>query len=312
MKTSKKIPKTFISFLVASFLIWLLITFSKEYETIITYNISYKNIPQDKLLQETPIKKINISVKASGFKILRSKIRNPTIAIEAASLERKKGSSYYLLPKNQQYKIQRQLISGIVLQEINLDTIYLNLGSLASKKIALNPDINIKFHVGYDLLEPIKVVPDSIVISGPDSQISKLKSLNLKPFNLENVKSDFTVELPIIKPANVNNLKLNIANAKILGKVDKFTEGTMQLPFTIKNLPENVKLTSLEKQVKVVFIVALSNFAQVSETSFTVECDYAVSEKNNLSYLLPKVTTNQDFIKSFKVVPSKIDFLIQK
>ena len=76
MKTSRKISKTFISFLVASFLIWLLITFSKEYTTVITYAVSYKNIPQNKLLQETPIKEIDITVKASGFKILRSNFKN--------------------------------------------------------------------------------------------------------------------------------------------------------------------------------------------------------------------------------------------
>lgn len=312
MKTSKKIPKTFISFLVASFLIWLLITFSKEYETLLTFKISYKNIPQDKLLQETPVEKINMSVKASGFKILRSKFRNQTLAIEASSLQRKKGSKYYLLPKNQQYKIQRQLISGIVLQEINIDTLYLNLGSLASKKVALNPDINIKFHVGYDLLEPIKVQPDSVIISGPDSQISKLQSLNLQELSLEDVKSDFSVELPIVRPKNSNILKLNTPKAIISGKVDKFTEGSLQLPFIIKNLPENVKLNTLENKVKVIFIVALSNFSKVSESSFVVECDYSVSEKNKLDYLIPKVSTNQGFIKSVKVVPSKIDFLIQK
>ena len=64
--------------------------------------------------------------------------------------------------------------------------------------------------------------------------------------------------------------------------------------------------------MEVVFVVALSNFAKVSEASFTVECDFEISAKNNLSYLIPKVITQPDFIKSLKIVPLKIDFLIQK
>ena len=90
MKTSKKIPKTFISFLVASFLIWLLITFSKEYTTVITYPVAYNNIPQNKLLQEAPIKQVDLTIKASGFKIIRSKFKNKKIQLEASTLHRKK------------------------------------------------------------------------------------------------------------------------------------------------------------------------------------------------------------------------------
>ena len=36
------------------------------------------------------------------------------------------------------------------------------------------------------------------------------------------------------------------------------------------------------------------------------------SEKNNLGYLIPKIITKPDFIKSVKIIPTKIDFLIQK
>ena len=134
MKTSRKISKTFISFLVASFLIWLLITFSKEYTTVITYAVIYKNIPQNKLLQEAPINKIDITVKASGFKILRSNFRNKKIQLEASKLQRKEHFKFYFLTKNQVMKIQKQLLLGVELQEIAQDTIYLNLGLLTSKK----------------------------------------------------------------------------------------------------------------------------------------------------------------------------------
>ena len=50
----------------------------------------------------------------------------------------------------------------------------------------------------------------------------------------------------------------------------------------------------------------------VSESSFLVECDFEVSEKNNLTYLIPKIISQPDFIKSVKIIPKEIDFLIQK
>ena len=310
MKTSRKISKTFISFLVASFLIWLLITFSKEYTTVITYAVSYKNIPQNKLLQEAPINKIDITVKASGFKILRSNFRNKKIQLEASKLQRKEHFKFYFLTKNQVMKIQKQLLFGVELKEIAQDTIYLNLGLLTSKKVALKPNLDINYHVGYDLLNKIKISPDSIVISGPKAQVEKTNYLGLSKLKLEDVKSDFSEEVTILK--SNNNFKISDLKTTISGSVDKFTEGKLQVPFTTKNLPKDINLTTLSEKVEIVFVVALSNFSKISEASFKVECDYLTSEKNNLGYLIPKVILAPDFIKSIKIIPKKIDFLIQK
>jgi len=310
VKTSRKISKTFISFLVASFLIWLLITFSKEYTTVITYAVIYKNIPQNKLLQEAPINKIDITVKASGFKILRSNFRNKKIQLEASKLQRKEHFKFYFLTKNQVMKIQKQLLFGVELKEIAQDTIYLNLGLLTSKKVALKPNLDINYHVGYDLLNKIKISPDSIVISGPKAQVEKTNYLGLSKLKLEDVKSDFSEEVTILK--SNNNFKISDLKTTISGSVDKFTEGKLQVPFTTKNLPKDINLTTLSEKVEIVFVVALSNFSKISEASFKVECDYVMSEMNNLGYLIPKVILAPDFIKSVKIIPKKIDFLIQK
>lgn len=312
MKTSKKIPKSFFVFLIVSCFIWILITFSKEYKTVIEYEVDYQNIPQNKLLQETPIKKLEIAVKASGFRLLATKFIDKKINLEASSLSKKKGSQYFFLVKSQKLKIENQLVSGITIDEILTDTIYLNLGFLASKKVALKPNLDINYHIGYDLLNEVKVTPDSIIISGPENKISKITYLNLKKLKLSNVKANFTNEVLIAKPLNIENLKLSVHKAIIAAEVDKFTEGTIQVPFTIKNISSDTKLTILTEMVTVSFVVALSNFSKVSKESFIIECDFSMSETNNLSYLIPKVVLKPNFVKNVKIIPNKIDFLIRK
>lgn len=312
VKPAKKIPKTFFTFLIISFLIWLLITFSKEYNTVISFPVTYINIAQDKLLQEAPVNKIDIAIRASGFKILRTKIAQKTIQLEVSKPNRKGKTKFYLLTNNQRSKIQKQLLSGIELQEILQDSIYLNLGLLTSKKVALIPNLDLAYHVGYDLLGEIKHTPDSIVISGPESQIDTIDYLYLTKLVLKDVKADFNHQVTIVKPNESQNLKFNITSVNVSGKVDKFTEGKLKVPFTIKNLPKNTNLTTLTENIEVDFVVALSNFAKVSETSFVIECDFSFSENNNLGYLIPKVIKKPEFIKSVKINPTKIDFLIQK
>lgn len=311
-KTSKKIPKTFFSFLIISSLIWLLITFSKEYTTVVNYPVQYINIAQDKKLQKAPISNIDLTIKATGFRILRAKIGKTPIQLDASKLNRKSKSKFYFLIDNQETNIQKQLLSGLEIKEIELDTVYLDLGILKSKKVALKPNLDIKYHVGYDILGEISYEPDSVIISGPESQIEKINFLNLSKLALVDVKENFKENVTILKPKQSPNLKLSVTKAVISGKVDKFTEGKLLIPFSVKNLPQNTNLTILTENIEVDFVVALSNFAEVTTASFNIECDYQFSEENNLSYLIPKLVTKPDFIKSYKINPTKIDFLIQK
>ena len=136
MKKNKKISKSFIKFLIASILIWFLITLSKEYTLILTFPVNYTNISQDKLLQKEPTKEIDLLVKSSGFNIIKSRFGNKSLALNANNLSRKSSSRYYFLTRNQFSTIQKQLRSGVQLQEITLDTISLEIGSLISKKVA--------------------------------------------------------------------------------------------------------------------------------------------------------------------------------
>ena len=311
-KSKKKIPKTFIGFLITSFLIWLLITLSKEYTAVLKYNLVYENIPQNKLLQEEPIKEIDIAVNATGFKLISSKFNEQTIKIEASNLQNKGASNFYILPKNQSLNIQNQLPTGVLIQEIIKDTIFFNLGFLASKKIALKPNLNINYHIGYDLVNAIKIQPDSVIISGPNKIIESLEFLSLSKLDLNDVKKDFNENVKILMPKNSKTVKLSKTNVTISGKVEQYTEGKVNIPFTITNLNENINLTSLTKTIEISYVVALSNFANVTEDSFKIECDFKLSNNNGLSYLIPKIVKKPDFIKSYKIIPTKVDFLIQK
>ena len=312
MKTKANIPKTFFFFIAASAFIWLLITFSKEYTTTISYPLAYKNIPQNKLVQETPTKELELTVKGSGFKILSAKIKSKTINLDVSNLNKGKQSYYYFLIRNRNREIQQQIHSGLQVLSISKDTIYLNLGSLTTKKIPVKPNLQISYHIGYDLADKVKIEPDSILVSGPEEKIKTLQSLTLEPLKLKDIKSDFEKQVEIIKPKKVENLKFNTKSVTISGKVEKFTEGSVSVSFTIKNLPEDVVLTKLTEKVEVKFVVALSKFNLISEESFRIVCDYQETQKNNLGYLIPQLEQKPEFVKSFKIIPNKIDFLIRK
>ncbi|RCS27213.1 hypothetical protein DUT90_08915 [Polaribacter sp. WD7] len=312
MKKRRKISKSFIGFLFVSMLIWVLITMSKEYVTTTEVPIAYINIPQNLLLQKQPKKTIEITVKASGFKISMLNLRKKVIDIELNTLSKKNTNTYYVLTRNYFSKIKNQLADGVTLQQIEIDTLFLSLGSLQSKKLVVVPNYKINYHIGYDLSEAIAISPDSILVSGPKNQIEQLQEIQLEPFELSNVKENFSKEIHIAKPKKLSNLRFETEIVTLKGKVEKFTEGTINVDFEIINVPKDFNITTLVKSISLTFIVSLSDFNKVNEDSFKVECDYNISLTNNLNYLVPKIVRKPSFVKSIKFVPSKIDYLIQK
>jgi len=136
--------------------------------------------------------------------------------------------------------------------------------------------------------------------------------LSFAPLLLENVSVNFSKKVPLLVPENLKNVHFNKRDVLVNGFVEKFTEGSFSIPFTVKNLPDNLNINTFPKEVNVFFKVDLPRFNQVKESNFTVVCDYRVSEINGLSYLIPKIISKPNFIKNVKIIPNKIEFLIQK
>jgi hypothetical protein len=297
--------------LLASILIWLLITLSKEYITTISFPIEYGEISQNKLLLANQTKELEIVVKTNGFKILRTRFNTKSLLINVNTLISKKGTTYYLLLKSKKQSIKRQLPSGVSLQEIIKDTLFVELGSLVTKKLAIKSNLKISYHIGYDLSEQISLKPDSILVSGPENYISKIKNIELEPIVFEDVKADFIRKVAIKAPEGVKDLKFNIKEVIVSGKIEKFTEGILNVPFKIINVPAGITINTLNKKVQVSYIVGLSSFNKIDENSFQIECDYAMSASNSLGYLIPKVVRKSSEVKSYKLSPNEINFLIQ-
>lgn len=305
-----KIPKAFTIALSFAVLFWLLIKLSKEYKTVVSFPVEYKNIPQDKLIQKEPLKNLDIQIKASGFKLIGLQIFNKKIALDATKLQRKSSTDYYFLLQNQLLEIQEQISKNYVLEYFVQDSVFLNLGTLTTKKIALKGEFDISYKLGYHLMKEISISPDSILVSGPKEQIDTLSYMYLEKLTLNNVSKSIASTLTIKDVANTINF--SVKKALVFGEIDRFTEGIVEVPFEIINAPDSIAINTFPTSLKIVFQSGLTNFNKVNSSSFKVICDYNQSFNNNLNYLIPKVIMKPDFVTSVKLVPNKVEFLIQR
>lgn len=289
----------------------MLINLSKKYSTTITYAIEFDRLAQDKILQEEPIKELKLQVSGTGFKLFSSSFFDKKIKLSVNQLSKKSKNDFYLLTRDSQDEIQKQLASGLLLQDVLKDTIYLKLGSLQTKKVSVVPNLFIKYKFGYDIAEKILLKPDSILVSGPELQLQKINNVQLAKLELKDVSENIIQTVPIVFPSN-NKVKTSVNAVEVKIMVDKFTEGEFEIPVIIKNISPQKKLNTFPKTVKVVFKIGLKNFNKVTKDSFEIVCDYQQAKKDGLNYLIPKLKSKPLYVSSVRIVPEKIDFLIYK
>lgn len=307
----QKIPKTFLVALGFALLFWTLIKLSKEYKTIVSFPIEYVNLAQDKLIQETPLNEINISLKASGFKLFLLGFKDRTISLNLRNIKNKGGSNYYFLISSQKPSIENQLSASYEIDYILQDTIFLNIGQLTSKKVPVIGDFDLKYKLGYQLINPLKLEPDSVLISGPSLQVDSVKGLKLEQLKLDNIAGSIEKKLAIQTKTIPTEIKFAVKEIQVKGKVGQFTEGTMVIPFEIVNKPEAITINTFPKTIEIKYLVEISRFKEVTKESFKVFCDFQYATANGFRYMIPKIVVKPDFVSSLKISPSKIDFLIQ-
>ena len=311
LEKNRKI-KIFLIFLVLTSIIWLLIELSKSYNSIAVFKVQYENVPSDKLLQNTMISDVGIVLKAPGFSQFRYKAKEHNIKFNLRKVSKYNGK-YYFLPNAQLSYLNDQFPADVEVLNVLTDTIFVELGENISKKVPVRTKVHVNFKLGYNFVGNLKSIPDSILVTGPEKYIDSILEISTNSLELNEVYETINTTLRLRLPVNNDLVKLSANEVQIVGEVDKFTEGNLNIPVVIINEPEGVKVNPFPKEIQVIYQIGLSNFNKINKDSFSIVYDYNQYKNDSLTrYLTPVILQKSDLIYSVKLIPSQIEFLIQK
>lgn len=137
----------FAFFLFLSFIFWYLNSLGKVMESGIRYPVRYINIPKERVIADEPTDKLNISLKGTGYSILKLKIsgnRLPvSIDISKVNYKRVPGSKsldYYIITSGIAKSLAVQLRSGCEITSIRPDTLFFTMDKIAAGSVTAKPD----------------------------------------------------------------------------------------------------------------------------------------------------------------------------
>jgi len=309
---SNKLYYTFILFSFLSVIFWFMTKLSKEYDSSIKYPVSYINLPINKLLQEKPSEYIDVRIKATGFKLISSKVSPRKLTIDASNIYGKSLTNYYLLLSQQKLSVQKQLNTGVKVAYFIKDSVHFKLGVLNQKKVVVKLISDLLFAEGFELNNSISIQPDSILLTGPKLTLDTISFVSTGLLQKKELNVSINEFLDIKEFNPDSNVSAEKDKVLITASVERFTEGSVEVPIKVINIPDGKQINTFPKFVKVTYRIALSNFNKIDSSTFLIECDYGISENNNLPYLIPKLIGSSSMIKNARISPQKIDFLINK
>jgi hypothetical protein len=304
---SKKI-NIFLLFLVLSFVVLMVLKLSTTYTNTISFKIHKTNVPESFLVLNDSTHTLKITLRTSGFNLLKYYFKKPNIDINFnENIEQ--SDDYYIWNKHQGFSdLNLQFSKDIEIISVIPDTLKFRFDINAVKKVPVKLNSKLAFSIGFDLLDSIKIVPDSIKVIGPEVLVSEISFIETDTFRLKDIKSNIDTPVLLNLPKD-GNLSFSENMVKIKAEVDKFTEGHLKIPVTVINIPDSLKIKYFPKKLYVTYYTSLSNYNTISAKDFIITCDFSSIEKAS-EYLTPKIVQQPKAVRNLKLSQEQIEFII--
>jgi hypothetical protein len=283
---------------------------SKEYTSTVNYTISYINIPENKIVQNSSKRKIPVVVKASGYRLIKQVLFDNKLNVNAANLKAEDNTGLYSISLADQLPYMAAQHPSVKFEAIVKDTLLLDIGKLDSKVVPVVLSQNIQFKPGYHHDGIYILNPDSIRLTGPETQIRNILSIETQELNLQEVMDSLDIEVNLdFSPYLGQNLKWSADKVGIIAAVEKYTEGSFEVPVLIRNIPDSLEIKIFPKKVSVFYQTGLSKFNQVSSSDFVLSADFNKSMELGINYMDVEIEQKSKLVRFVRINPVKLEFL---
>ena len=306
---------TFLFFVLLSTIFWLFRSLSLDYEDEILYPVRYINIPENKVMMNELPEKLALKVKANGRRILLSKLNLNLIPIKfdvnSFITYNTNPDTLYILT-NSVKDILSEELEGVEIVAIAPDTLFFSFTTMEVKKVAVKPtyqDIQHIFAPQYMMNGSIKVEPDSIIISGPESMLQNISYVFTEPLNLTGLSDTITRTASLEK---LEGISYSQKKVHITIPVDKYTQAEYYLPVIALNLPDTLSLKTFPERIRISYNITLSNYEKVDPEWIIPRINYDDIIKNPKAKLRLFLVDTPDMISAIKFSPEKVEYLLTR
>lgn len=265
----KEIP-IFGIFIFIAFIFWGSITLSDEY--IINLSVPVKIIlPEQKFAVEGDIPdNLSLKIRAFGWEIIKLKyFQHPVFEINI-----NEPVENFTLNLNSLSNEQLNLSPSVKIISIRPDIIQLYFNLSVEKKVKIYPRIIYTLKEGYDIVSPIKVEPESILIKGSRKIVSRIDSLPTETLHLSDLSEFTSLETTVIDTLR-NIIYYDKIRVKVSFDIQQIVDRDFEkIPIELINTPANKDMILFPSFVDIKLRGGISILGRLHEDSLKVFVDF--------------------------------------
>jgi hypothetical protein len=300
----------FSVFLLISATIWLLNAMSKNYTSIIEYPLVYTDFPEDKVSVGEMPSHLDLQINAHGYALLWYKMfRKPVpISFNVSEYNLNRGldsSSAYILTRYLRDPIARQLPSELQLLDIAPDTLHFRFAGRVTRMIKIKPDFNYTIVNQFTIKDEIKLLPDSVEVSGPDLILDTMAYVYTQRLNLGELTRNYSDK---VRLKQIAELSYNVSRVNCSIELERFTELQVTVPIEVLNLPDSILLQTFPSNIKINCKVGLSKYERTESFPFRAAVDYEEIDER-IQTLSVNIQNLPDYLLGHEYSPRTVEFL---
>jgi hypothetical protein len=304
LEIDKKILLSFIPFVIIAFFFWTGTILTRQHINAKTIWLEL-NPPESMVLLDDNLIEGKLKLSGIGFNLLTvpsfSKRKPLKIYLEddeEAISKDKVGMLLNLYIKN----------PNIIIEEILFPPLKVHMAPRSSKKVPVHLNAEIDYEKYFGPKEVVRIVPDSIVISGPDSLIESIArwETELVKFNKLRTSVNAVIELVALPEFFVGSTK----DVKLEIPVENYTEKRISVPVIVQG-NDNEQFISSPAEIEVSFLVGLSRHDLIEAEDFTAAI-FITTESQRIEKNPVIILNKPDDISIQFIKPAFVDVLPKK
>jgi len=309
---------TYLVFLLIAIAIWYLNALNKDSTADLKFTVKYTDLPEDKVLTNTPPEHLTLTIYAQGYILLQYRlgmIFNP-ISMEASYRTLRKESKspqgeYYISTQTAFDRIAAQLRSDVNLKQVAPDTLKLLFSETIRKDLPVKPALQLQFEKDFLPKGGMHIEPAKVTVTGPKTTMDTMQYVYTKTKVFKKLKETIRISIDL-QP--VHQLRYSANEVQIEQVIERYAEATIVAPIEPVNLPEGLTMKVFPGTITINCMVPVSDYEKLQPYMFRAVVDYISirDAKDNQTKAKVDIVRSPDYVTNIKFHPTNVDFIIEK
>ena len=260
--------------------LWFAVNLNGIFNISVNMPLEIGDIPNGLALTDNLPEFVEVSLSGTALPLISLYNNPPTIPIEVNESE---------VNLFNQVRQQMNSYQEVEVSKVEPILVSVNLEQKITKKVPVILNWDFDFETRFGLISEPVISPDSISITGAESQLSGITEWVIEDtLKLSGIKDD-VAEVVSIKNDNPL-LSISLNELSLTANVSEFTEDEVSVYIRTRNLPRGQNITYNPSSIVIKYDVPLEQFSEIqNETPYVVYVPYQKIQEDETGFVTPDI-----------------------